>query len=424
MLVGAPGTFLYNLLMNRRNFLQSAGGFLLGLAGRGISPALATETTGGHESGAVKEISLFLGGDFMCGRGIDQVLPHPSDPVLYESDMKSALDYVERAEQAFGPIPKPVSWDYIWGDGIEVLNAMQPDARIINLETAVTTSDEAWTGKVFHFRMHPENVPCLSAAGIDFCAQANNHALDWSYAGMEETIETLHAAGIHTAGTGPNLNAAQEPALMDLPGGQRLKIYSVCTRGSGIRRLWAATGEKAGVHELFNLSPKRIAPLTDRIGKDKQPGDIIVVSIHWGHYWNQHIIKDHRAFAHQMIDAGADVIHGHSSHRIKGIEVYRNRPILYGCGNLLDDYEGLKDSYLKMHGELALMYFVTLEAHTGTLRKLEMKPMQIRNFRLNHGSAEGALRARNILNRESLRFKTTVELDKSGTLNLNWGQPA
>src|SRR5438093_915713 len=90
-------------------------------------------------------IGLFLCGDVMTGRGIDQVLPHPSNPVLYEHWVHDARDYVRLAEAANGPIPKPVALDYIWGDALGELQRAQAapsaaaggDLRIINLETSI-----------------------------------------------------------------------------------------------------------------------------------------------------------------------------------------------------------------------------------------------------------------------------------------------
>lgn len=88
-----------------------------------------------------------------------------------------------------------------------------------------------------------------------------------------------------------------------------------------------------------------------------------------------------------LIDrANISVIHGHSSHHPKAIEVYRNRPILYGCGDFLNDYEGI-EGYEEYRGDLVAMYFAELEP-SGTLAALEMVPLQIRNFRLVRPSEE------------------------------------
>src|SRR5262245_51536759 len=103
-------------------------------------------------------IGLFLCGDVMTGRGIDQVLPHPGNPVLYEACARHARQYVQLAETANGPIPRPVGSEYLWGDALEELRQADPDVRIINLETSITRSEDAWPDKGIHYRMHPRNV--------------------------------------------------------------------------------------------------------------------------------------------------------------------------------------------------------------------------------------------------------------------------
>jgi poly-gamma-glutamate synthesis protein (capsule biosynthesis protein) len=87
-----------------------------------------------------------------------------------------------------GPIPPEVDYSYIWGDALAALEAEQPNARIVNLETSVTTSDDPWPGKGMHHRMHPTNTPVLAVASIDCCTLANNHVLDWGYDGLQETL--------------------------------------------------------------------------------------------------------------------------------------------------------------------------------------------------------------------------------------------
>lgn len=114
----------------------------------------------------------------MTGRGIDQILPHPVDPRLYEPWVTDAREYVGLAERANGPVPRPVDFAYVWGDALAELDAAAPDLRIVNLETAVTRNDEPWLGKGINYRMHPENVACLAAARLDCCTLANNHVLD------------------------------------------------------------------------------------------------------------------------------------------------------------------------------------------------------------------------------------------------------
>jgi len=101
-------------------------------------------------------LTAFLCGDVMTGRGIDQILPHPSDPRIHEPYVEDAREYVRMAEAANGPVPRPVPLPYIWGAALEELARVAPDARIVNLETSVTRSDDHWPGKGIHYRMHPD----------------------------------------------------------------------------------------------------------------------------------------------------------------------------------------------------------------------------------------------------------------------------
>ena len=157
-------------------------------------------------------VKLFLCGDVMTGRGIDQILPQPCDPRLHEQYMDSALDYVGLAEASTGPISRPVGMSYVWGAALEELNCARPDARIVNLETSITRSD-AWVDKGINYRMSPDNAGCLLAAGVDCCVLANNHVLDWGEAGLLDTLATLKTLGIKTAGAGRDAPAASRPAI-------------------------------------------------------------------------------------------------------------------------------------------------------------------------------------------------------------------
>ena len=365
-------------------------------------------------------INMFICGDVMTGRGVDQVLPHPGNPFIHEPYMKSAGGYVELGEQANGPIQKPVSPSYIWGDAIEELERMAPDLRLINLETSVTRSDDYWKDKTLHYRMHPRNIDSIAAAGIDYCSLANNHVIDWGYAGLNETMETLKKVNIKTAGAGRNLREAETAAVMTIEGKGRVIVLSFGSVTSGIPLDWAATEDKPGVNLLKDLSDKTVQNIKEKIGAVKKKGDIVVVSIHWGSNWGYDIPWEQTTFAHKLIDdAGVDLIHGHSSHHVKGIEVYRDRLIIYGSGDFLNDYEGIS-GYEYFRDDLGLMYFVSVDSLTGKLTRLQMTPTQIRHFRVNRASKSDALWLRDILNREGEIFGTRLKLNRDNTLTLHW----
>ncbi len=367
-----------------------------------------------------KLIVLFLCGDLMTGRGIDQVLPHPGDPRLYEASVKSATEYVKLARMANGPIPQPVSFSYIWGRALQEFERVAPDVKIINLETSVTTSDDYWQGKAVNYRMHPKNIGCLIAAGIDHCSLANNHVLDWGYRGLTETLETLKKAGINAAGAGQNLKEASKPAFIQVEGKGRVIVFSLGSTTSGIPYNWAASENRPGVSLLENFSESTVERIKEKIQKVKRDRDIVVVSIHWGDNWGYEVPQEQRALAHQLIDrAGVDLIHGHSSHHVKGVEVYKDRLILFGCGDFLNDYEGIS-GYEAYRPDLSLMYFASVDPSTGKLAALEMTPTQVKRFRVSRVSREDALWLRDTLNREGQRFGTRTRLNDHNILTLQW----
>src|SRR5437762_9571358 len=100
---------------------------------------------------------LFLCGDVMTGRGIDQAMPHPVNPVLHEPYVRDARDYIALAENTHGPIPRPLPFDYIWGDALQELDRAAVDFRIVILETAISSSETAWPVKGIYYCMHPHN---------------------------------------------------------------------------------------------------------------------------------------------------------------------------------------------------------------------------------------------------------------------------
>ncbi len=365
-------------------------------------------------------ITLFLCGDVMTGRGIDQALPHPGNPQLHERYVKDARRYVELAERANGPIRQPVDFAYIWGDALDELERVAPDVRLINLETSITQSGACWPGKAVHYRMNPQNISCLTAVGIDSCALANNHVLDWGHLGLAETLITLRQAGLKAAGAGADLSEAHAPAIMELEGKGRVLLFSFGSSSSGIPSSWAARPEAPGINLLSDLSDQSVRQIADDVAAFKQAGDVVVASMHWGGNWGYAIPRAYREFAHKLVDrAHIDVIHGHSSHHVKGIEVYKDRPIIYGCGDFLTDYEGIR-GYEQYRDDLGLMYFAGINPLSGKLARLQLTPTRMKRFKLNRATQTEAMWIRDVLNREGRKLGTAVEMGDDNTLTLRW----
>ncbi|MFM8413514.1 MAG: CapA family protein [Planctomycetota bacterium] len=371
----------------------------------------------------MQTVTLFLAGDVMTGRGVDQVLDHPGAPTLHEPGVRDARRYVELAAAAHGPIPAPVEAAYPWGEALAILEERAPQARIVNLETSITTSGDWCRGKDVHYRMHPANIDCLTVAGIHVAGLANNHTLDWGRAGLAETIATLERAGIRTAGAGRTAVEARKPAVVPLgvAGRQagRLLVWAVGSTTSGIPDDWAATDRAAGIDLLDAADDATADALVARVAAEKRVGDLAVVSIHWGTNWGFDVPASFGRFARRLIDGGVDLVHGHSSHHVRPIEIHRDRLILHGCGDLIDDYEGIAGPP-RYRGDLGILYFVTLETGTGRLESLEMVPLQMRRLRLCRVDEEDARWLCETLTRISRPVGCSVELKRAGVLSLRW----
>jgi poly-gamma-glutamate capsule biosynthesis protein CapA/YwtB (metallophosphatase superfamily) len=359
---------------------------------------------------------LFLCGDVMTGRGIDQALPHPVNPVLYEPYVRDARDYIDLAEKAHGPFPRPLSFDYVWGDALRELERANIDFRIINLETAITSAETLWPDKGVNYRMQPQNIGCLSAARIDACALANNHVLDWGYAGLSETLQTLDAAGIAHAGAGSDAHQAMKPAVLGTAADRRVLLFAFGSTTSGISEDWKATSISPGVNLLDDLSEETAARLCEQMRAHQQHGDLMIASIHWGSNWGYEIPGEQIVFAHYLVEHGVAIVHGHSSHHVKTVEVFKGRLILYGCGDLITDYEGIS-GYEAFSGDLALMYLVEINSD-GELINLRLIPMQMRRFRLQRASVSDAKWLSNLLNQLGERFGTWARLNQDNSLTL------
>ena len=260
--------------------------------------------------------------------------------------------------------------DHPWGDTIEVFRTA--DWRVCNLECVL--SDRvvpAFPEKAFHFRSDARNVEVLKAAGIDAISLANNHVLDFGEEALLDTLQLLDRAGIGHAGAGRDLAEASRPSV----GG---------AAGFGVGLLactdyppeWAAQERRPGVFHV--PAELESAPVQERllpaVTQARERVDLLIVSLHWGPNWGYEPPPEHRPLARALVEAGADVVFGHSGHIFRGVEVHRGRPIIYCAGNFVDDYavdpvERNDQSFIFL-----------LEADGRTLRRLRLRPTMIAGF--------------------------------------------
>ncbi len=263
---------------------------------------------------------------------------------------------------------------YIWGDLLPTLRSN--DVNIVNLETALTRSTQR-VPKVFNFKADPKHVQALIAGNIHVVNNANNHVLDFGIEGLKETIETLDRAGILHVGAGLNAQEAARPAIIEKNG---LKIGVLGYTDN--EPSWKAGANKPGTNYISIEHDRQ--RVQEDIKKLKPEVDLIIITLHWGPNWQERPPQAFRDLTHAMIDAGADVIHGHSNHVFQGIEWYKDKLILYQTGDFVDDY-AIDPS---QRNDRSFLFII--EVYDKSLEKLSLVPTIIDNMQVNAANARDA----------------------------------
>lgn len=361
-------------------------------------------------------LTLLLTGDVMIGRGVDQLFDIHCDPQLYEPWVTDARHYVSLAEAKHGSIPQPVSYAYVWGDFLEDCATEKPDFRMINLETSLTLSNAYAPRKGIHYRAHPSQVGILRAANIDGCVLGNNHILDWGRDGLEETLKTLKNANIRWAGAGLNAHAAEEGMGFSLSS-KNLEVVAWGSVTSGIPLAWQAGMHQSGVNILECSS---LSHVLKKLQGLKPSNNVVLVSIHWGDNWGYDIPHEQRSLAHALIDqGGASIVHFHSSHHPKAIEIHSHRLILYGAGDLINDYEGI-EGYEEYLPDLGVTYFPRIDGTTGQLLSLRMRVYARRNMRLIRATEKEVMDLSSLLREPCLALGTRLSQRAGNSLTIEF----
>ena len=251
---------------------------------------------------------------------------------------------------------------YVWGDFIDSLK--KADLTIINLENAIAKSGKEWskTPKVFFYRADPKAIEVLKAAHIDYVTLANNHVLDYDEEAFIETLEHLEKNKIPYAGAGKNISEAEKPAFLEAKG---IKIAVIAFTDNMPE--WEATENKPGVNYIeIEMNEKNFGKLKKSIKDVRNKANIVIVSAHWGPNMRQRPTKAFKEFAHAVIDAGADIFHGHSAHIFQGIEIYKGKLIMYDTGDFVDDYAVDEE----LRNDQTFLFLVTLNKNK--IEKIEL----------------------------------------------------
>lgn len=279
-------------------------------------------------------------GDVMLGRLVDDFLESTNDPC------------------------------YVWGNTREVIQ--ECDLAICNLECVIADSGTPWneTPKVFHFRSHAKYVDSLTCAGIDTVTLANNHSLDYGYTAFNDMLSSLKKAHIHYAGAGSSSTEATRPVILKV-GDIHVGLLSF----TDDMREWAAANDKPGIYYVpLKPSSAEWRGLFKNIRQAKTKCDFLIVSPHWGPNFGYEVEPIYVSWAHSIIKAGADMVFGHSGHIPRGIEIYKQKPIIYSAGDFIDDYAISEEE----PNDEGFIYILELEGTTPVA--LQIHPIVIARF--------------------------------------------
>lgn len=277
---------------------------------------------------------------------------------------------------------------YVWGNLLPIMRSN--DLNFVNLETTLTRSLKR-IPKVFNFKADPEKVDVLTEGHIQIVNIANNHILDYSEEGFLETIRVLDQARILYVGAGKNFNQAKAPCIIEKFG---INVgFLGCTDNEPT---WKASLNCSGTNYL---DVGDLTSIRESIVNLRKEVDLLILSIHWGPNMRQRPLPNFRKFAHDLIDLGVDIIHGHSAHIFQGVEVYKNKLILYDTGDLIDDYA--VDPILRNDQSF---YFI-VKADNKRILSLKMIPTLISNCQVNISTDSGQLDRMEMLCKE---LKTSI----------------
>ncbi len=215
-------------------------------------------------------------------------------------------------------------FEYAWS-GLDGL-FRRDDLTVINLECAVSTIGSP-VPKEFTFRGDPASLPVMHDAGVEVADLGNNHSGDFGPAALLDTRANLEANDIAAVGAGRDDVEAHAPALFDVNG------WTIAVLGFGgvvPAPDWIAGPGHPGMADGDDV-PSMVAAVkaADRVA------DLVFVAIHWGVELDLTPRADDVARAHAMIDAGADAIFGHHTHRLNPMDTYKGRPIFWSLGNFV-----------------------------------------------------------------------------------------
>ena len=251
------------------------------------------------------------------------------------------------------------NYDYAFVNVRDIL--LNADIFIGNLEAALTNSEEVLVDKKYRFKTPPVPVAAaLSRAGMDVAILANNHSMDYGYAGLAETRWALHSEGVKTIGAGSNLAEARRAAIINVA---EKRVGFLAYSNTFPEEFWAQKNRPGTAFGHQHQIVEDVKVLK------RQGVDHVLVSFHWGREGKTELREYQPILGRAAIDAGADIVIGHHPHILQAVEQYKHGVIFYSLGNFTFG------SYSKRATVSAIARITLQEEH----RKAELIPINVLN---------------------------------------------
>ena len=267
-----------------------------------------------------KEIKIILVGDVMLNRGVEYMVEKEGSG-NFKFPFWKVADYLNKADLVFG-----------------------------NLESPISDKGEK-VGSIYSFRAEPEAIDGLTYAGFDVLSLANNHAFDYGWDALKDTLERLKEAGIDSVGI-------DSPVIKEI---KNTKIAFLAYTNLGLPS-WGI-----GWADWNNLEE-----IKKQVQETKEKADILIVSLHAGEEYQKTPTKFQVDFSKMAIDAGADLVVEHHSHVVQPQEEYKGKFIFYGLGNFVFD-QGFSEETMR-----GLLLEISIE--NGKIKKVTQKETKINKY--------------------------------------------
>jgi poly-gamma-glutamate capsule biosynthesis protein CapA/YwtB (metallophosphatase superfamily) len=318
-------------------------------------------------------VTVALAGDTMLGRGVARTLATTPPPALVAPEVRDALG--------------------------------QADLVVLNLECCISERGRPWDapGKPFFFRAPPRAVELLVLLGVDCVTLANNHALDYGFDALADTLDHLATAGIAAVGAGADLEQARRPAIL-AAGGLRVAVVGVTDHPAD----FAAGPGRPGV-AFADLGRQVPDWLLEDLREADAEADATLVTPHWGPNMTPAPVRHVRRAASELVEAGATLVAGHSAHVPHGVA----GRVLYDLGDFLDDYR----IDPRLRNDLGLLFLVTLDER-GPVR-LDALPLKLEFSHTRLAAGEDAAWMRRRFRAACADLGTELE-EAAGRLLISW----